>query len=118
MSSLTTISKIFFCTYIPFSFPIFTFLSNFIYESKKIAIIGGGNLGSSIAQGLLESGFTKPQHIMVTKRNTDTLNALKQKGVSTGNNFPVVRAMPALSVVCQNKKRELSVEFATLVLSK
>lgn len=55
-------------------------------KAKKIAIIGGGNLGSSIAQGLLESGFTKSQHIMVTKRNTDTLSALKQKGVLVSSN--------------------------------
>jgi pyrroline-5-carboxylate reductase len=28
--------------------------------SKKIAIIGGGNLGSAIAEGLIKSKFCKP----------------------------------------------------------
>ena len=37
--------------------------------NKKIAIIGGGNLGTAIAEGLVKSGFMLPEHIMVTKRN-------------------------------------------------
>ena len=36
--------------------------------SKKIAIIGGGNLGTAIAEGLINSGFSKPQNIIITKR--------------------------------------------------
>ncbi|WP_143309419.1 pyrroline-5-carboxylate reductase [Chitinophaga vietnamensis] len=50
-------------------------------SSKKIAIIGGGNLGSAIAQGLLKSGFSKAGDIIVTKRNTGTLGALQEAGV-------------------------------------
>ncbi|MGN7719680.1 pyrroline-5-carboxylate reductase [Chitinophaga sp. 22620] len=50
-------------------------------SDKKIAIIGGGNLGSAIAEGLLKSGFSKPGSITVTKRNTATLGALREKGV-------------------------------------
>jgi pyrroline-5-carboxylate reductase len=59
--------------------------------SKKIAIIGGGNLGSAIAEGLISSGFVAPQNIIITKRNTDTLAALQEKGitVSNDNNFAV-----------------------------
>lgn len=49
--------------------------------NKKIAIIGGGNLGTSIAQGLVNSGFTKAQHIIITKRNIATLKPLEQQGV-------------------------------------
>ena len=37
--------------------------------NKKIAIIGGGNLGTAIAEGLIQSGFVQPKHIIVTKRN-------------------------------------------------
>ncbi len=50
---------------------------------KKIAIIGGGNLGVAIAEGLLSSGFAKPEELIVTKRNSHTLAALKDKGVIT-----------------------------------
>jgi pyrroline-5-carboxylate reductase len=50
---------------------------------KKIAIIGGGNLGSAIAEGLLKSGFCKPAELTVTKRNIASLTSLKEKGVKT-----------------------------------
>ncbi|WP_068242844.1 pyrroline-5-carboxylate reductase [Hydrotalea flava] len=52
----------------------------------KIAIIGGGNLGSAIAEGLLNSGFIAPQNLCITKRNTETLNAFKDKGVHVFSN--------------------------------
>lgn len=48
---------------------------------KKIAIIGGGNLGTAIAEGLIAAGFSQPADIMITKRNIKTLTALQQKGV-------------------------------------
>ena len=49
--------------------------------NKKIAIIGGGNLGTAIAEGLIQSGFVAPKHILITKRNIATLNDLERKGV-------------------------------------
>ncbi|TAH00975.1 MAG: pyrroline-5-carboxylate reductase [Sphingobacteriales bacterium] len=49
--------------------------------SKKIAIIGGGNLGTAIAEGLISSGFVQAKHIIITKRNISTLHALERKGV-------------------------------------
>jgi pyrroline-5-carboxylate reductase len=52
-------------------------------SAKRIAIIGGGNLGSAIAQGLLKSGFASAKDIVITKRNTATLAALKDVGVET-----------------------------------
>jgi len=49
--------------------------------NKKIAIIGGGNLGTAIAEGLIQSGFVQPKHILITKRNIHTLHGLERKGV-------------------------------------
>jgi pyrroline-5-carboxylate reductase len=49
--------------------------------NKKIAIIGGGNLGTAIAEGLIQSGFVQAKHILVTKRNIATLHGLEKKGV-------------------------------------
>lgn len=49
--------------------------------NKKIAIIGGGNLGTAIAEGLLKSKFSKASEIIVTKRNISTLKSLKEKGI-------------------------------------
>lgn len=49
--------------------------------SNKIAIIGGGNLGSAIAEGLITSGFATAGDLFVTRRNTEQLVGLKEKGV-------------------------------------
>ncbi len=49
--------------------------------NKKIAIIGGGNLGMAIAEGLIQSNFVLPKHILITKRNIQTLHELERKGV-------------------------------------
>lgn len=54
--------------------------------SNKIAIIGGGNLGTAIAEGLISSGYIQPQHIIITKRNIATLKPLEEKGVLVSNN--------------------------------
>ena len=60
--------------------------------SKKIAIIGGGNLGTAIAEGLISSSFITPQDIMITKRNVSTLQGLMDKGVGVSdNNIDAVR---------------------------
>jgi pyrroline-5-carboxylate reductase len=59
---------------------------------KKITIIGGGNLGTAIAEGLLKSKFSKAADIIITKRNTSTLKSLKEKGVEiTDNNNAAVK---------------------------
>lgn len=60
--------------------------------NKKIAIIGGGNLGKAIAEGLVKSGFTLPGHIMVTKRNIEPIRYLEEKEILVGNdNLEAVR---------------------------
>jgi pyrroline-5-carboxylate reductase len=51
----------------------------------KIAIIGGGNLGSAIAEGLLKSKFCKATDIHVTKRNTATIKNLEAKGIKVSS---------------------------------
>ena len=52
----------------------------------KIAIIGGGNLGSAIAVGLLKSNFCAAENIAVTKRNVATLNWLQEKNINVHSN--------------------------------
>lgn len=60
---------------------------------KKITIIGGGNLGTAIAEGLLKSKFCKAGEITVTKRNTATLVSLEKKGVNiSANNAEAVKS--------------------------
>lgn len=50
-------------------------------KDRKIAIIGGGNLGQAIAEGLIKSQFVAPNHITITRRNTESLQSLAQLGV-------------------------------------
>ena len=51
-------------------------------RKKKIAILGGGNLGGAIAEGLIKSQFVSPDQITVTRRNVDAINHLKALGVT------------------------------------
>jgi len=53
--------------------------------NKRIAIIGGGNLGTAIAEGLIQSGFILPGHLLLTKRNIATLKSLEERGVLVSN---------------------------------
>ncbi len=52
-------------------------------RNSRIAIIGGGNLGASIAEGLIKSTFISPDHIIVTRRNVGSLKPLRELGVET-----------------------------------
>ena len=51
-------------------------------RKKKIAIIGGGNLGGAIAEGLIKSQFVSSEQITITRRNLGAINHLKALGVT------------------------------------
>lgn len=68
-------------------------------SAKKIAIIGGGNLGAAIAQGLLKSGFSAAGDITVTRRNTAALEGLHTRGVHvTSDNAEAIRGSEVVIV--------------------
>jgi pyrroline-5-carboxylate reductase len=48
--------------------------------STKIAIIGGGNLGMAIADGLLQSKFIRPADLIITRRNPAALIKFAEQG--------------------------------------
>lgn len=50
--------------------------------SEKIAIIGGGNLGTSITEGLIKDHFVEPGNITVTRRKVELIQPLADKGVN------------------------------------
>jgi len=54
--------------------------------SKKIAIIGGGNLGASIADGLIMSEFSRPVELSITRRNISALNRFAERGCMVHSN--------------------------------
>ncbi len=48
--------------------------------NKKIAIIGGGNIGTSIALGLIKSGTFSSHDIIITRAVSEPLNDLTDRG--------------------------------------
>jgi pyrroline-5-carboxylate reductase len=58
----------------------------------KIAIIGAGNIGASIARGLAASGLFKPQDIILTRRRAELLDSLRaEKFTVTSDNRAAVK---------------------------
>lgn len=53
---------------------------------KKIAILGGGNLGISLAEGFIKNSFIPSSSVWVTRRKIQLLNFLKEKGVNVLQN--------------------------------
>ena len=54
--------------------------------SKKIAIIGGGNLGASMADGLIMSEFSRPVELSITRRNISSLSRFAERGCMVHSN--------------------------------
>ena len=82
-------------------------------KNKKIAILGGGNLGIAIAQGLVGSGTIKAGNIIITRRNLSKLESLKGKGfILTSNNKDAVKQSHIVILCVQPKQL---IELATSI---
>lgn len=51
--------------------------------NKKLTILGAGNIGVAIAQGLTQSGLYKADEIILTRRKVDRIADLDKKGFVT-----------------------------------
>jgi pyrroline-5-carboxylate reductase len=61
-------------------------------KNSRIAIIGGGNLGAAIAEGLITSKFVSAQQITVTRRNIEPIQHLKTLGINvTSDNQAAIK---------------------------
>lgn len=61
--------------------------------SEKIAILGGGNIGVSLAKGLISSGLYTPENIIITRRRTHMINHMAEEGaVVSSDNISATRA--------------------------
>ena len=87
---------------------------------KRIAIIGGGNLGTAIAEGLLKSKFCTAADITITKRNTSTLKALEDKGVhvSSKNDAAVRNSSLVILAVKPFQVKDVLNSFKTALTGK
>ncbi|MGE5400665.1 MAG: pyrroline-5-carboxylate reductase [Ignavibacteriales bacterium] len=61
------------------------------HKKETFAILGGGNIGMAIANGLLNSGISSPEKITITRRKKDQTEAYRKKGFATGDNLTAVR---------------------------
>ena len=69
-------------------------------ENKNIAIIGAGNLGLSIANGLVETKHAVPHDITLTRRNTDGLQHMLNNGFKVTQNNSDAVARSRLILLC------------------
>lgn len=85
-------------------------------KSYKITIIGGGNLGSSIATGLTDAG-RKAADITITRRQTEKLNTLRKKGIHvlSDNKKAIEKADIILLCVLPQKVNEILDEISKSV---
>ncbi|WP_033959359.1 pyrroline-5-carboxylate reductase [Psychroserpens jangbogonensis] len=73
---------------------------------KKIAIIGGGNLGQAIASGLLSENF-KASNLTITRHKTDLLSDFKDQGIEvTSNNVDAVKTSQIIIIAVKPYKIE------------
>ena len=49
-------------------------------QYEKIAILGGGNMGLSLARGLVKAGKYEPGQVVITRRNLRALAPLAEEG--------------------------------------
>ncbi|BBM84177.1 pyrroline-5-carboxylate reductase [Candidatus Uabimicrobium amorphum] len=74
---------------------------------KKIAVIGTGNLGNAIVEGMIESQKFSADNIIATRRQTHLIDSLQQKGVhTTSDNCQAVRESHIVILAVQPKQLE------------
>ena len=69
-------------------------------ENRKIAIIGAGNLGLSIANGLIEKKQAQAHQITLTRRNADGLQHMTDQGFQATNDNSNAVADAQLILLC------------------
>ncbi|MBX2966067.1 MAG: pyrroline-5-carboxylate reductase [Cyclobacteriaceae bacterium] len=73
--------------------------------AKKIAVLGGGNLGIAIAKGIVNAGQASASDIIITRRNIVKITRLKkEKFVLTTDNVAAVREASIIMLCVQPKQ--------------
>ncbi|MCD6440552.1 MAG: pyrroline-5-carboxylate reductase [Candidatus Marinimicrobia bacterium] len=76
---------------------------------KGIAIIGAGNIGTSIAEGLDKSGLISKNEIILTRRHVEHLSSFKEQGFqTTSDNLSAVRQSEII-IICVEPQQARSV---------
>ncbi len=73
-----------------------------IIENKKLAILGTGNIGMSIADGLIDSNAFQPDQMILTRRKTHRLDRFMKQGVHiTSDNLQAVKEASILIIAVE-----------------
>jgi pyrroline-5-carboxylate reductase len=83
----------------------------------KIAIIGAGNLGTSLVKGLVGSGKYQPSNFVLSRRNTSKLAPYKEQGyrIAFNNNEAILNANIIILAVLPQKIDAVLHEIAKTV---
>src|SRR5690606_19134218 len=55
-------------------------------KMKKITIIGAGNLGIALAEGICSNGIIACENLTVTRNQLDKISFLAERGIQVSNN--------------------------------
>ena len=76
-----------------------------IMANRKLAILGTGNIGKSIADGLLDSAAYQPEHMILTRRQVNRLHRFSDQGVmTTSDNLEAVKAADDIIIAVEPKQ--------------
>ncbi|MEX2530623.1 MAG: pyrroline-5-carboxylate reductase [Gemmatimonadota bacterium] len=71
-------------------------------EEAKLAIFGGGNLGTALATGWVRAGIASPGEIRITRRRPERLSDLEALGFRVGwDNLEALRHAPLVVLAVQ-----------------
>lgn len=89
-------------------------------ENKVITILGSGNIGLSIANGLVHAKLVSPQNVILTRRNTEPLAEFSSKGfsVSNDNKKAVTKADIIIIAVQPQQLNDLLLQIKPLLKAK
>lgn len=67
---------------------------------KKIAILGCGNIGSAIANGLVKSGLYKPSQLFLTRKSDELLSKFAERGFNASSNNLEAVKQSEIIIIC------------------
>jgi pyrroline-5-carboxylate reductase len=78
---------------------------------RRIAILGGGNLGQALARGWIAAGVAEPRNLRVVRRRPERLVELAALGIQTGaDNRAAAKASDLLVIAVQPQQVESLLE--------
>lgn len=87
--------------------------------TKKIAIIGTGNIGSAMADGILRSGIIPAENLFLTRKTIHKLEKYKLEGVNiTSDNKKAIEAADFVIIAVKPKKIVQVIEQITPFLDE